>query len=897
MGSEFGKGFPDLTRPIFAKFEAAEKLGYAVPITDFQVFVKCQGLLIETYFTGNFNPLGGIDGKFEAIHNSVHEVTRQILDGRRTAMMNRAEGPTALHVSSRSFADFVLPNLQMNKLDITMALLYEVDEVALPFASHLHLRGHIGVPDDHPMAAKHVDLYSANEFAFLLRKARDTRTAATHPVDEKFDGIQWQGFGEASHYFSILPVAGSAGKLYGILVVGANPRRPIDDDHYRFMRDLSSFATAIAASKDTVEEAKKRRQSLEKKIAQSEKEIRFMAQNASVGMLLSLPTGEVQWANEQYYKLTGRPEQDKIKSRLTYLDCFIDVDYPRAQASWAQVLSGQPTEGVELRMKRLFVPPLGDPEPSCILAHSFPYLENGKVVSIMTIIQDISALRWAEKMEARKALIAAEEKQKTKEFLDVVSHEIRNPLSAICSSADMIIKSLAKAQLEDADKSNLRTALKDNVDHANVIISAAKMQKRIVDDILTLSKLQYELLSIKPQPMQLPRLVETTVKMYESDMRAHSVESISIPEPSLKNNCVDWVLCDPDRLTQILANFLTNAIKFTKNEANRQIVVRCGVATSEPRKAFSPDILWAPVDPEGSISTSELSIKSSKCTSNHHGHIETSNQDLSDRSQLYLIITVQDTGVGMTDKERQKLFKRFAQASETTSIQFGGSGLGLFISKRLTEKMGGEIGVSSKPGSGSTFAFYVQAERTELKSSNTIIDPQFSPAARTMSVPADGDFPISSGHIHVLVVEDNELNQKVLVKILTNASCVVSVASDGAEALRQLKASDLSLGNQSGQHFDMVLMDWEMPVMDGLTACREIRAMERDGRFVRHIEIIISTGNATQDHNDTAVIAGADAVMSKPLHPDELLSQMRTRLSAFSSATTPPPTNRTFSEP
>jgi signal transduction histidine kinase/CheY-like chemotaxis protein len=896
MGSEFGMGFPELTRPVHAKFEAAEKLGHAVPITDLQVFVDHQGLLTETYFTGNFNPLRGIDGKYVAIHNSVHEVTRQILDDRRAAMMNQAEVSTALRGGSRSFADFVLPNLQMNELDISMALLYEVDEVTLPVASHLYLRGQIGVPDDHSLAAKHVDLYSADEFAFLLRKARDTRTAATLPVDEKFDGIQWQGFGDPSRHFSILPLAGTAGKFYGVLVVGANPRRPIDDHHYRFMRDLSSFTTTIAASKDTVEEAKKRSQSLEKQIAQSEKKIRFMAQNASVGMLQSLPSGKVQWANEQYYKLTGRTEHDKINNRSTYLDCFIDVDYPRAQASWAQVLSGQPTVGVELHLKRLFVPPSGDPEPSCVLAHSFPYLEEGKVNSIMTIIQDISALRWAEKMEARKALIAAEEKRKTEDFMDMVSHEIRNPLSAIYSGADMITKSLANIHLEDANVSVLRTALKENLDHANMIMSAAKMQKCIVDDILTLSKLQHELISIKPQPMQLPSLVETTVKMFESDMQAHSIESISISEPSLRRNNVDWVLCDPSRLTQILVNFLTNAIKFTKNEAKRQIVVTCGVATTEPRKAFSRDILWAPVDLEVASSGSEPAKPSGNDVSNHPGHTQLPTHSSSDRSKLYMTITVQDTGVGMTDTERQRLFKRFAQASEATSIKFGGSGLGLFISKRLTEKLGGEIGVSSKTGSGSTFAFYVQAERTEPESSDTIIDQKFPLAARTMSGPIDGVFPIPSGHIHVLVVEDNELNQKVLAKRLTQFGCVVSIASDGAEALRKLKASDLSPGNPSGEHLDIVLMDWEMPIMDGLTACREIRAMEKDGRFKRHIEIIIITGNATKDHNDTAVRAGADAVMSKPLYPHELLSQMRTRLSS-SSAAKPPPTDRAFSSP
>ena len=121
------------------------------------------------------------------------------------------------------------------------------------------------------------------------------------PVDDQLVGIQWQGFGEASKFLSILPISGG-GKLFGFLVVGVNPRRPIDEDHYQFMQDIASKVSSIAGSVVSAEEAKKRAERLEKKLEDSDKKIRHIAQNATIVMLRLSIDGKVIWANDQYYE-------------------------------------------------------------------------------------------------------------------------------------------------------------------------------------------------------------------------------------------------------------------------------------------------------------------------------------------------------------------------------------------------------------------------------------------------------------------------------------------------------------------------------------------------------------------------------------------------------------------
>lgn len=196
----------------------------------------------------------------------------------------------------------------------------------------------------------------------------------------------------------------------------------------------------------------------------------------------------------------------------------------------------------------------------------------------------------------------------------------------------------------------------------------------------------------------------------------------------------------------------------------------------------------------------------------------------------------------MKSKEIHKVFERFRQANMRTHVKYGGSELGLFISKELTEKQGGEIGISSVYGEGSTFGFYVKTRRVERR-------PQ------TLSELFNGDDGPTTRQLHVLLAEDNVINQQVLGKQLKKAGCVVDLANHGLEALDILKK----------EGFDVVLMDLEMPVMDGLTAMQEIRKRQHDGELPEKLPIIAVTVNVRQEQIDTAIAAGAVSITSFPI--------------------------------
>jgi CheY-like chemotaxis protein len=238
----------------------------------------------------------------------------------------------------------------------------------------------------------------------------------------------------------------------------------------------------------------------------------------------------------------------------------------------------------------------------------------------------------------------------------------------------------------------------------------------------------------------------------------------------------------------------------------------------------------------------------------------------------------------LTEDKIKKLFARFEQGGSKTSIKYGGTGLGLFISHRLTEKQSGEIGVLSVPNQRTTFAFYIKARRAEadqIAIAEESNKSQLPNRARANSEHSHHPMAVDLSRMHVLLVEDNIVNQRVLLKQLTNAGCIVHVANHGGEALDFLSQTDSwHQETPEGKHIDIILMDWEMPIMDGLTCSREIRRLENIGQITRHIQIITTTANAREEQIQKAIESGADAVLPKPFFINDLLSKMRERLRA-----------------
>jgi len=222
-------------------------------------------------------------------------------------------------------------------------------------------------------------------------------------------------------------------------------------------------------------------------------------------------------------------------------------------------------------------------------------------------------------------------------------------------------------------------------------------------------------------------------------------------------------------------------------------------------------------------------------------------------TSAWLRFEVQDTGVGIPPEKQAGIFDAFTQADSSITRQYGGTGLGLAICKRLVELMGGKIGVFSQPNLGSCFWFEVPLPIVQ-ESATERVDAQQDNSSRSA-------YELKG--VRVLLVEDNPVNQKVAIRMLQKLGCAVDVAENGQQALERLACAS----------YDVVLMDMQMPVMDGLTATRLLR--QREQQTGNHQIVIALTANAMQSDREVCFEAGMDDYLSKPLTLDALQATLR----------------------
>lgn len=454
----------------------------------------------------------------------------------------------------------------------------------------------------------------------------------------------------------------------------------------------------------------------------------------------------------------------------------------------------------------------------------------------------------------------------------MTSHEMRNPLSAVVQCADSTLESIRTVttvmkQAHELDinvRKRLDDELRASIDSLTTIISCSLHQKRVVDDILTLSKMDSNLMTISPVRTDPAAIVSDAVHMFELECQKDKISLTYTEDPSLRALGALYVQMDPSRALQVLINLITNAIKFTRDRPTREIEVTLGAALERPDER-GHDLTFAPVT---------TAVDSSL-----------NNEDWGQGRTVYIWVTCRDTGCGLSLNEQGNLFTRFSQATPRTHIRYGGSGLGLWISKRLTELQGGAIGVSSKPDKGATFGFFVAtrmaAPPTPLRADEG--KDSYLEKSRLKSIDAGKAGKLGYS---VLIVEDNLVNQKVLSQQLRKAGCTVHVANHGQEALSFLKKTTFwsSTRKSSGDtnvarsDLDIVLMDVEMPVMDGLTCTRKIRELQDTGDITGHVPIISVSANARSEQIAQAKQAGVDDSIAKPFRIPELIPKIEVLL-------------------
>ena len=362
-------------------------------------------------------------------------------------------------------------------------------------------------------------------------------------------------------------------------------------------------------------------------------------------------------------------------------------------------------------------------------------LSSGEVVAVY---DDLTEVKQAQQASEEARRLAEEANRAKSDFLANMSHEIRTPMNAVIGLSQLLQKTALDEQ---------------QLDYLNKIHNSSRMLLGILNDILDYSKIEAGRLELEARAFDLHEIIDQVAVMFGETASARELEFLYNIQPDLPVSLVG----DSLRLSQVLTNLLSNAFKFTDDGG----LVELGIQRVGPER---------------------------------EGHVR-------------LRFSVRDTGIGMSEEQQARLFQPFSQADTSTTRKYGGTGLGLVISRRLVEAMGSELAVTSAPDQGSTFHFTVEL-------------PVGPGRAKTV------DCPKTRGR-RVLIVDDQAQARAVLGGLLQHCDYVTDEVASGEAALEAVAAAE-----QHGEPFDFILMDWKMPGgMDGAETCEALEQMRRRGEL------------------------------------------------------------------
>ncbi|KAM0721449.1 hypothetical protein Q7P37_002373 [Cladosporium fusiforme] len=726
------------------------------------------------------------------------------------------------------------------------------------------------------------------------------------------------------------------------------------------------------------------------------------------------------FVNQHFYQLTTHWGDDQ--SFKSWPQSIHPEDYDRVMTAYQEAFRGQTELRAEFRAlgsdhpwRLLLLTPLGD--------ENLEHVSLGEYGGFICSVVDITSEKSAENDQRLAAEEATERKQQQERFVDMISHEIRNPLSAMVHCVEDI-----NDAIKDHDEKSGKIDTEPIAEALDTINLCISHQKNIVDDVLSYSKLDSSMLALTPKPSQPEKELRGNAKIFQPEFRKHNINfecRVDAPYHDLK---VDWSMADLSRIGQVLINLISNAIKFTSRKSGEKKIT-CKISASLERPDSYP--------PEVVFFSSEQGVP----------HMDaTQRPEWGTGDPLFVMVAVTDSGIGIGEEDQKKLFERFKQATPKTNEIYGGSGLGLNISRKLVQLHGGEIGVTSTEGEGATFGFFFRVRRSgppdreekdkekkqqqksargqirlggldskeesladrpeesrkpasqgnlqrtqsskerenqsenlehdlnkgiehqkseskdhELKDhdqnekhrsdsenrreadqqtgegskigkTGESLDPT-SPSdsqasayvtdkappesskgkgkgkgseSKELSKNASNDEerkqkdkeptfqqqpqqptelplrkrPDMSEPLHILLVEDNIINQKLVSRKLASKKFHVSVVKNGREAVdfvtesfrNPLRAASADGTKQPGE-IDIVLMDQEMPVLDGNAAAREIREREREMGRDKRVPILGVSANVREEQLQEMMKSGMDDYITKPYSIEDMVAK------------------------
>lgn len=406
-----------------------------------------------------------------------------------------------------------------------------------------------------------------------------------------------------------------------------------------------------------------------------------------------------------------------------------------------------------------------------------PVLAAGTIIAIRGVLLDVTAYETTN----QRLLALTEELQQASqaktEFLSVMSHEIRTPLNAVIGYTHLLMSEQPRP---------------DQLEYLETLHYSSEHLLALINDILDYSKIEAGKITLERSHIHLSSLLQGIIQTQLPKAEEKAIDLRMELDPALPKQ----ISSDSVRLSQILNNLVSNAVKFTH---------------------------------EGEVVLRAVRLDSHK-------------------SRAKLRFEVEDSGIGIEPTMQEKIFESFTQANASTTREFGGTGLGLTITRRLIELFGGEIRLRSEPEVGSVFSFDLEMT----------IPPEVKAQPVVRHKASDDQMDLEG--MRILLVEDNLVNVKVVKKFLTKWNAgAITVARNGQEALEKFDQVA----------FDLVLMDLQMPVMNGYNATRELRAR---GCV---LPILALTANAEGEILAAVREAGMDDLVTKPFNPRTLYRKLR----------------------